>query len=115
MEVFRDVSVSCKMPLTHCECSVCFAQDTIEALMRAPDVIKSLRDNLRKVKDASRLLTRLMVCSSSIAVHCNAMRNMHSSTSEGPACTPDLLQVLLSCKYLCKLDGALSSSSSTVV
>ena len=46
-----------------------FTQDTIEALMRAPDVMKSLRDVLRKVKDASRLLTRLMVCRSSIAVH----------------------------------------------
>ena len=32
--------------------------------MHAPDVMKSLRDILRKVKDASRLLTRLMVSSS---------------------------------------------------
>ena len=72
------------MPLNDCECSMCFTQDTIEALMRAPDVMKSLRDILRKVKDASRLLTRLMVCSSSIAVHCKAMRNTHNTKLEDP-------------------------------
>ena len=52
-----------EMPVTDCECSLCFTQDAIEALMRAPDVMKSLRDILRKVKDASRLLARLMVSS----------------------------------------------------
>ncbi len=36
-------------------------QDTIEALMRAPDVMKSLRDVLRKIKDVPKLLQRLQV------------------------------------------------------
>ena len=40
---------------------LCWVQDTIEALLRVPDVMKSLSDVLRKVKDASRLLTRLQV------------------------------------------------------
>ena len=40
---------------------LCWVQDTIEALLRVPDVMKSLSDVLRKVKDASRLLIRLQV------------------------------------------------------
>lgn len=34
-------------------------QDTIEAFLRMPDAVKLLGDILRKVKDASRLLSRL--------------------------------------------------------
>ena len=45
-------------------------QDTIEALMRMPDVAKSLRDILRKAKDASRLLSRLQVGSINSILHC---------------------------------------------
>ena len=42
-------------------------QDTIEAFLRLPDVMKSLTDILKKVKDASRLLIRLQAshCASS--------------------------------------------------
>lgn len=36
-------------------------QDTIDALMRAPDVMKSLREVLRKIKDVPKLLQRLQV------------------------------------------------------
>jgi DNA mismatch repair ATPase MutS len=36
-------------------------QDTIEALMRGPDVMKSLREILRKVKDVPKILHRLQV------------------------------------------------------
>ena len=36
-------------------------QDTIEALLHAPDVIKALQGTLRRVKDVPRLLQRLQV------------------------------------------------------
>lgn len=36
-------------------------QDTIEALLHAPDVIKALQGTLRRVKDVPRLLHRLQV------------------------------------------------------
>lgn len=45
-------------------------QDTLEGLMRMPDVAKSLRDILRKAKDASRLLSRLQVGSINNMLHC---------------------------------------------
>lgn len=36
-------------------------QDTIEALMHAPDVMKSLREVLRKIKDLPKILQRMQV------------------------------------------------------
>lgn len=37
------------------------AQDTVQVLMRTPDVLKSLQGILRRVKDVPRLLHRLQV------------------------------------------------------
>ena len=44
----------------HGDCCAC-VQDTIEAFLRMPDMMKSLSDIVKKVKDASRLLARLQV------------------------------------------------------
>ncbi|CAL5228160.1 g11240 [Coccomyxa viridis] len=41
-------------------------QDTIEAFLRMPDVMKSLTDILKRVKDASRLLARLQAMQSAM-------------------------------------------------
>ena len=62
-----DIAQCCMMR----EIGMCLLlQDTIEALMRMPDVAKSLRDILRKVKDASRLLSRLQVGRLHSILHC---------------------------------------------
>jgi hypothetical protein len=51
------------------EAGMCLlSQNTIEAFMRMPDIVKSLKDILQKVKDASRLLSRLQVGSINLAL-----------------------------------------------
>ena len=74
-------------------------QDTIEALMRMPDVAKSLRDILRKAKDASRLLSRLQV--GSINTTCTVGR---AADAEILSNEPALLWSLLpaTCRQCCK-------------